>query len=95
MSMIKTLMSAALAITVVAGASLTTTQSAEAANGRNAAFAAGAIGGLVLGGIIANQHYGYYGYGPVYYDDYVECRIVKERYWNGHRYKVRKVRVCD
>jgi hypothetical protein len=95
MSMMKTLMSAALAITMVAGASLATTQTAEAGNGRHAAFAAGAVGALVLGGILANQHYGYYGYGPVYYDDYVECRIVKERYWNGHRYKVRKVRICD
>jgi PXPV repeat (3 copies) len=67
---------------------------------RGGAVAAGVIGGLaagaIIGGALANP---YYGPGPVYVAPapvYVEpsCRIVRERFWDGYGWRVRRVEVC-
>jgi hypothetical protein len=91
-TMIKTIL-----IGTVAAATLAVgiTNPAHAENGRNAAAAAGAIGGFALGAAIASQprtyEPGYYGprydYRPVYSHCY------NSREWDGFRY--RRVRVCD
>ena len=47
-------------------------------------------------GYVAPYHgyhggYGWQPYAPAYYK---RCKRVKVRYWNGHRYRWRKVRKC-
>jgi hypothetical protein len=64
--MFKKLMTAAVLATTIAGASLATTGTAEAHYGRNGAFAAGAVLGLVGGSLLANGYNGGY-YEPTYY----------------------------
>jgi len=64
--MFKKILTAALMASTLAGASLGTTGTAEASNGRNGAFAAGAVLGLVGGSLLASNSYGY-GYGGGYY----------------------------
>ena len=73
---------------------------AKADGGRIAAgVAGGLIGGALLGGAIASSRpaYGYgYGYapGPVYVEE-PACRLVRERFWDGYGWRVRRVQVCD
>ena len=68
---------------------------------RGAAVAAGVIGGLAAGALIAGAagagpYYApppaYYAPGPVYYGP--SCRIVRERYWDGYGWRHRRVEVC-
>jgi hypothetical protein len=69
--MFKKTLTAALLATTLAGASLAATGTAEASNGRNGAFAAGAVLGLVGGSLLSGGGYGYgngYGYGGGYYE---------------------------
>ena len=95
--MTKTLTALAVAATL-AVAAVAAPQPAEARGGR---IAAGVIGGLAAGAIlggIASQH-GYY-YGPGYYDAAPayygpDCYWVRQRVWNGYRWHLRRVRVCD
>ena len=35
-----------------------------------------------------------YGAGPGPYDDFGSCEWVTQRFWNGNRWRVRRVRVC-
>ena len=35
-----------------------------------------------------------YGAGPGPYDDFGSCEWVKQRFWDGHRWRARQVRVC-
>jgi hypothetical protein len=35
-----------------------------------------------------------YGAGPGPYDDFGSCEWVTQRFWNGHGWRVRRVRVC-
>ena len=84
----------------VAGPVLTT-GAANAAGGRNAAIGLGIVGALAAGAIIANsqpRYYGNNGYGngyaqPAYVDP--DCEYTRQRVWNGYRYVVRNVQVCD
>jgi hypothetical protein len=98
MNMIKT-------VTVVAIAALALTvavapQPAQARNGVNGAIAAGVVGGLAVGAIVASQPRGYYG-GPAYYDNgyqpvYGACHTERQEFEDGYgRIRVRRVRVCD
>lgn len=58
-----------------------------------------AAGALIAGAAGAGPYYAppppppaYYAPGPVYYAP--SCRIVKERYWDGYGWRVRRVEVC-
>jgi hypothetical protein len=66
------------------------------AQARGGALAAGVIGGLAAGAIIggaAGAPYGYYGGGP-YYASGPGCGWRRERFWNGYRWRVHRVRAC-
>ncbi|MBN9593925.1 MAG: hypothetical protein J0G36_01100 [Afipia sp.] len=96
----KKVLSAFLAVATVAGSLATAMPAAKADGGRIAAgVAGGLIGGALLGGAIASSRpaYGYgYGYapGPVYVEE-PACRLVRERFWDGYGWRVRRVQVCD
>ena len=96
----KKVLSAFLAVATVAGSLATAMPAAKADGGRIAAgVAGGLIGGALIGGAIASSRpaYGYgYGYapGPVYVEE-PACRLVRERFWDGYGWRVRRVQVCD
>jgi hypothetical protein len=88
---------ALFAVATVAG-SLVSVAPARADGGRIAAgVAGGLIGGALLGGAIAASRpapvYGY-GPGPVYVDE-PACRLVRQRYWDGYDWRMRRIQVCD
>lgn len=94
----KTLTSIAAAA-IIAVAAIAAPQPAEA-RGNGGAVAAGIIGGLALGAIIAGSSRpayssGYYAYGPgpAYYGP--RCYTQRERFWDGWGWRTRRVRVCD
>ena len=92
--MTKTLMTLAAAATLAVSA-IAAPAPAEA---RGGAVAAGVIGGLAAGAIIgsAASHpygYGYYG-GPYYAAAPYGCGWRRERFWDGYRWRVHRVRVC-
>lgn len=81
---------------IIAGAAITAPTSADARGGR---VAAGIIGGLAAGALIAGAANAYgprYGYGPYYYGAYAgpACHIRRERVWDGYGWHWRRVRVC-
>lgn len=98
----------ALAAAVVSLAALPNTANAEC---RGCGVAAGVVGGLALGAIIAgsaNAEPRYYEEPPAYYAPprrayyggpaYVEgpvCHVERERFWDGYRWRHRRVEVCD
>ena len=95
--MTRTLTALAVAATVFA-ASVATPNSAEA-RGRGAAVAAGIIGGIAAGALIAGSGHAfgapYYAYGPrpyYYYRPY--CHWRRERVWDGWGWRRTRVRVC-
>lgn len=94
----KKVLSAFLAVATIAGSLATAMPAAKADGGRIAAgVAGGLIGGALLGGAIANSRPAYgYGYapGPVYVEE-PACRLVRERFWDGYGWRVRRVQVCD
>lgn len=95
----KKTISALLAVATVAGSLVSVTPTASARDGDIAAgVAGGLIGGALLGGAIAaSRPAPVYGYGapePVYVEE-PACRMVRERYWDGYGYRMRRVRVCD
>lgn len=92
----KKTVSAILAVATLAG-SLATAIPAANAQGRGVAagIAGGLIGGAIIGGAIANSQRPAYGYGPgPAYVEEPECRIVRERYWDGYQWRIRRVEVC-
>lgn len=100
--MIRNSLTATLLALTVAGTSLASVGAAEARDGRNGAFAAGAglgaVGGLLLGGALAQPRYAepvYVEPAPVYVEPscYWTRRIVPNRYDPGSHYE--RVRVCD
>jgi hypothetical protein len=92
-----------IALAAAATLALATVANPQPAEARHGAIAAGVIGGLAAGALIgaavANgpYYYGpgpyYYAPGPVYYGP--PCYWVRERYWNGYRWRSHRVRVCD
>lgn len=105
---------ATLAVATVGGAMLAGMSNAEAQyyhrRGNGGAVAAGVIGGIAAGALIAgaarpaygysNSYYAapaprYRSYEPVYYDAPV-CHVERRKVWiDDYRYTVRRVRVCD
>jgi hypothetical protein len=72
---------------------------ARAENGQIAAgVVGGLIGGALLGGALAARPAPpppvYYAPEPVYVEE-PACRMVRERYWDGYDWHVRRVQVCD
>jgi hypothetical protein len=79
----------------LAGAMFTASLPAEAANGRNTALVAGALGGLAVGALIASQPRAYAAPVVVYEP---RCHTVRERVvhpYYGYTMGTRKVRVCE
>jgi hypothetical protein len=86
---------ALLAVATVAGSMVSVTPPAQARDGAVAAgVAGGLIGGALLGGAIAaSRPAPVYG-APVYVEE-PACRLVRERFWDGYGWRMRRVQVCD
>jgi hypothetical protein len=72
---------------------------ARAENGEIAAgVVGGLLGGALIGGALASRPAPpppvYYAPAPVYVEEPV-CRLVRERYWDGYGWSVRRVEVCS
>jgi len=106
--MFKTIATVTLLAATVGATSLSATGTAEAYNGRNAAFAAGAALGVLGGAALAAPAYGYgYGYRPAYYAPAPyygpapvyygpACYWTRQVWFDGWGYRhVRRVRVCN
>jgi hypothetical protein len=89
--------SAIVALALVTS-SLSLPGSARAENGQIAAgVAGGLIGGALLGSALASRPPPppvYYAPAPVYVEE-PACRLVRERFWDGYGWQVRRVQVCD
>ena len=93
---------ALVAAVTIAGSVLAVPGEAEARYWRGGAVAAGVVGGLAAGAIIAGaaapDYYApppppvYYAPAPVYYGP--PCRWVKQRWWDGYGWRIRRVQVC-
>ena len=68
---------------------------ASAQRGLGAAIAGGIIGGAIVGGAVAASRPAYGG--PVYVEEapYPACRMVRERFWDGYGWRIRRYEVCD
>jgi hypothetical protein len=84
---------AMVAVATVAGALNATP--AHAQRGVAAGVAAGLIGGAIIGGAIASSRPVYAAPAPVYVDEYPACRMVRERFWDGYGWRVRRYEVCN
>ncbi len=92
---------ALVAALAIAGSAVTLPGEANAGS-RGGAVAAGVLGGIAAGAIIAGAaapyYYApppppvYYAPAPAYYGP--PCRWVKERFWDGYYWRVRRVQVC-
>ncbi|MBX9711001.1 MAG: hypothetical protein K2X60_08200 [Xanthobacteraceae bacterium] len=90
--------SSLLVAATVTGSLITAMPAAHADGGRiTAGVVGGLIGGALIGGAIANSRPAY-GYAPPPAPVYVEepeCRLVRERFWDGYAWRMRRVQVCD
>jgi hypothetical protein len=87
---------ALVAVATMAGSLVSVAPTAQADNGRIAAgVAGGLIGGALIGGAIAASRPApvYVAPGPVYVEE-PGCRLVRERFWDGYGWRVRRVQVC-
>jgi hypothetical protein len=86
---------ALVAVATVAG-SLSVTP-AHAQRGVAAGIAAGLIGGAIVGGAIAASRPAYGYPAPAYVEEepYPACRMVRERFWDGYGWRVRRYEVCN
>jgi hypothetical protein len=84
---------ALVAVATIAGSLAATPASAQ--RGVGVGIAAGLIGGAIIGGAIASSRPAYAAPAPVYVDDYPACRMVRERFWDGYGWRVRRVEVCN
>lgn len=105
----KRIVSAVFMVALVAGSLLALAPAAQADGGRIAAgVAGGLIGGALLGSALASRPaYAvpppppvYYAPAPAYapapvYMDEPECRLIRQQYWDGYGYRIRRVQVCD
>ena len=55
----------------------------------------GLLGGAIIGGAIASSRPAYAAPAPVYVDEYPACRMVRERFWDGYGWRVRRYEVCN
>jgi hypothetical protein len=87
---------AAMVAVATVAASLGTTP-AHAQRGVAAGVAAGLIGGAIIGGAIASSRPAYAAPAPVYVEEapYPACRMVREKFWDGYGWRVRRYEVCD
>jgi hypothetical protein len=86
-----------IAVATIAGSLVSVAPTAKAENGQIAAgVAGGLIGGALLGGAIAASRPApvYVAPGPVYVEE-PPCRLVRERFWDGYGWRMRRVQVCD
>ncbi len=93
----KKTMFALLAVATVAGSMVSVTPPAKASDGQIAAgVAGGLLGGALLGGAIAASRPApvYVAPAPVYVEE-PACRLVRERFWDGYGWRMRRVQVCD
>jgi len=97
-------LSAVAAALLLAGSVTAFAPTASAENGRIAAgVAGGLIGGMLLGGAIANANQPppppvyYRGGPPAYYVDEPPpvCTIQQQQFWDGFMWRIRNVRVCQ
>src|SRR5688572_3344625 len=84
---------ALVAVATIAGSLAATPASAQ--RGVGVGIAAGLLGGAIIGGAIASSRPAYAAPAPVYVDDYPACRLVRERFWDGYGWRVRRVEVCN
>lgn len=82
-----------VAVATIAGSLAATPASAQ--RGVGVGIAAGLLGGAIIGGAIASGRPAYAAPAPVYVDDYPACRLVRERFWDGYGWRVRRIEVCD
>jgi len=66
---------------------------AQARDGRNGSFAAGAAAGVVGGALLGSAARPSYEPERTYSEP--ECRWRRERFYDGYEYRVRRVQVCD
>lgn len=93
----KKTISALLAVATVAGSLVSLTPTAKAENGQIAAgVVGGLIGGALLGGAIASSRPApvYVTPAPVYIEE-PPCRVVRERFWDGYGWRMRRIQICD
>jgi hypothetical protein len=97
----RTSLTAVAAAAVLAISAVSLPSQAEA-RWRGGGVAAGVIGGLAAGALIAGAArpaYGYgYGYGPGYYAPAYggpPCYWRRQSFWDGYGWRVRRVQVCD
>jgi hypothetical protein len=91
---------ALVAAFAIAASSLAVSGSAEASSSGRA-LTYGILGGVAAGALIAGAPYyappppppPYYAPAPAYYAP-PPCRWVRERYWDGYYWQVRRVQVC-
>ena len=88
-----------MAVAIAAGSFL----SAAPVRAENGQIAAGVVGGLIGGALIGGElasrpapppPRAYYAPEPVYVEE-PACRMVRERYWDGYGWQIRRFRVCD
>ena len=89
----KKTLAAFVAVATIAGSLASTPASAQ--RGVAAGIVGGLIGGAIIGGAIASSRPVYAAPAPVYIDDYPACRMVRERFWDGFGWRVRRVEVCN
>ncbi|MGZ5508603.1 MAG: hypothetical protein ACXWKH_19695 [Limisphaerales bacterium] len=101
------ILTAVAAAVILATAAVSTSTPAEA-SWRGGGVAAGIVGGLAAGALIAGAARGpYYGYGPGYYGyapapvyygpGYAygpPCFWQRQRFWDGYGWRLRRVWVC-
>ena len=86
-----------VAAATVAASLASIVPAAKAGDGQIAAgVAGGLIGGALLGGAIAASRPApvYGAPAPVYVEE-PACRLVRERFWDGYGWRMRRVQVCD
>jgi hypothetical protein len=94
--------SSLLAVLLIGGTLLTQVSVVRAENGQIAAgVVGGLIGGALLGGALSGRPTyapppAYYAPAPAYIEeDEPVCRFVRQRFWDGYGYRIRRVQVCD
>jgi len=94
----KKTIAALVAVATIAGSLVSVAPAARADGGRIAAgVAGGLIGGALIGGAIAASRPApvYGAPAPVYVEEPPPCRLVRERFWDGYGWRVRRVEVYD